>query len=65
MDKALIYAQLARVVQADAEALMHAYAWPPVQATPAESEEADRLFKLGDRLHKESLRMGYAGGWPF
>lgn len=62
---ATIYAQLSSVAQADAEALIGAYAWPPKTMTTEETEEYNRLMDLADRLHAESVALGHPGGWPF
>ena len=65
MTLATIYAQLCRVVQADAEAIACDYAYPPKTMTTEETEEYNRLMDLADRLHAESVAMGHPGGWPF
>lgn len=62
---AIIFAQLALVVQADAAALAGDYAWPPVELTDADRREVARLEAMADQIHARALALGFAGGWPF
>lgn len=53
-EKAQLYAQMCRMVQAEAEELIR-----------KDQKEGERLFSLADKLNDESIKLGHNGSWPF